>query len=61
LPSNKTLFAFTQPDPMHLILKPIGDKAGKAEIVVFTRTTPIEGYPLLHCGFHWVSEYPYQR
>jgi hypothetical protein len=59
--SNKTLFAFTLPDPMHLILKPIGNKAGKAQTVEFVRTTPIGGYPLLHRGFHWVDEYPYQR
>lgn len=56
-----TLFAFTQPDPMHLVLRPIGDKAGKAETIGFVRTTPIGGYPLIHRGSHWVSEYPYQR
>jgi hypothetical protein len=59
--SNKILFSFTQPDSMHLILTPMGDKAGKAQTVEFVRTTPIGGYPLLHRGFHWVDEYPYQR
>lgn len=61
LQGSKTLFAFTQRDPAHLLLRPIGDKAGKAETLEFVRTTPVGGYPLLRRGFHWVSEYPYQR
>jgi hypothetical protein len=58
---NKTLFAITQPDPMHLVLTPIGDKAGKAATVSLTSATPPGGYPLLHRGFHWASEFPYER
>jgi hypothetical protein len=58
---NKTLFAVTQSNPMHLVLTPIGDRAGKAATVSLTSATPPGGYPLLHRGFHWVSEFPYER
>jgi hypothetical protein len=59
--NNKTLFTATQPDSNYLLLTPIGDKAGKSATVSLTNATPPGGYPLLHRGFHWISEFPYQR
>ncbi len=58
---SKIVFVAVTPDPMHLTLTPTGAEARTASVMSFTRVSPIGGYPLLTRGFHWISEYPYQR
>jgi hypothetical protein len=58
---SKIAFAITTPDSTHLILTPTGTEAKTASTMKLTLVSPPNGYPLLHRGFHWVSEYPYQK
>ncbi|HEY4380328.1 MAG TPA: hypothetical protein VGN01_08275 [Acidobacteriaceae bacterium] len=58
--SHITYFAAT-PDSSHLILTPAGAAATTTATLHLTLLTPPGGYPLLHRGFHWISEFPYQR
>ena len=57
----KILYAVTRTDPTHITLTPTGDQAHSASILTLTLISPPGGYPLLHRGFHWVSEYPFVR
>ncbi len=47
--------------PRRLTLTPTGPDARTGSTLALTLATPAAGYPLLIRGFHWVSEYPYQR
>jgi hypothetical protein len=60
---DKSIATYTiaTPDAAHLILTPTGNDAKTASTLTLTLVSPPNGYPLLHRGFHWVSEYPYQR
>ena len=58
---SKITFAARTPDPTHLVLTPTGSEAKTASTVTLSLVSPPQGYPLLHRGFHWISEYPYQR
>ena len=58
---SKIAFTARTPDPAHLILTPTGVEAHSASTLSLTLVSPPGGYPLLSRGFHWVSEYPYQR
>lgn len=49
------------PDATHLILKPTGTEAKSVSTLTLTLVSPPQGYPLITRGFHWVSEFPYQR
>ena len=55
------IYETSTPDPTHLILKPIDSESRTASTLSLTLVSPSSGYPLLTRGFHWVSEYPYQR
>lgn len=61
-PDKSTVtYLAVSPDPTHLILTPTGPETRTASKVSLTLVSPPQGYPLLTRGFHWVSEYPYQR
>lgn len=57
----KILYAVTRTDATHMILTPTGDQAHIAAILTLTLISPPGGYPLMHRGFHWVSEFPFVR
>jgi hypothetical protein len=44
-----------------LTLTPIESQAKTFPTLALTLVSPPGGYPLMTRGFHWVSEYPYQR
>lgn len=61
-PDSSTIsFEAITPDTGHLTLTPIGTEAHTASKLSFSRVSPSGGYPLMNRGFHWISEYPYQR
>jgi hypothetical protein len=55
------IYSVSTPDSTHLILTPVGDAAKTSATLNLTLLTPPGGYPLVHRGFHWISEFPYQR
>jgi hypothetical protein len=57
----KIVYATQSSDAGHLILTPTGDAAKTAAILHLTLLSPSGGYPLVHRGFHWISEFPYQH
>ncbi len=48
-------------DPIHLRLTPTGPEEHTASALSLTLIMQPNAYPLMTRGFHWVSEYPYQR
>ncbi len=58
---SRITFTATTLDASHLTLKPTGSEAATASTLTLTLVSPSNGYPLLHRGFHWISELPYQR
>lgn len=60
---DKTTITFeaTESGPGRLTLVPMGAEALTAPKLSLSLVSPPDGYPLMNRGFHWVSEYPYQR
>lgn len=54
-------YSVATPKPRHLILTPTGSEAKSASTLALTLVTPPGGYLLLTRGFHWVTEYSYER
>ena len=57
-PYDKTLLTYREPGPDRLELD--GRYGGEA-ILVMLRKVPVPSFLLNERGFHWVSEYPYNR
>jgi hypothetical protein len=55
---QKTTYAFTQPDPTHLVLTPLRGDFG---VLTLSRIPIPARYPLLERGFHWVNEWGLER
>ena len=57
-PYDKTILTYREPAPDQLVLE--GQYSGEA-IAVTLRKVPLPSFLLNERGFHWVSEYPYNR
>ena len=60
-PNKTVLYSVARPDSTHLVLTPASAAARTNAALTLTLLTPPGGYPLTQRGFHWVSEFPYQR
>ena len=54
-------YLFSQPDPNHLVLTPVGKAAATYGTLTLSRVPLPERYPLLERGFHWVNEWALER
>lgn len=54
-------YAMTQPDPLHLVLTPVGDDAKTESTLTLVRVPLPSHYPLEDRGFHLVNEWGLER